>query len=42
VEEAIKELKEETGKEAIFLRLDLSDLKAIKAAAEEFYRCVCI
>ena len=41
-EAAIKELKEETGKEGIFLRLDLSDLKAIKAAAEEFYRCVCI
>jgi NAD(P)-dependent dehydrogenase (short-subunit alcohol dehydrogenase family) len=39
-EEAIEELKEDTGKEGIFLRLDLSDLKAIKAAAEEFYRCV--
>lgn len=35
-EEAIKELKEDTGKEAIFLKLDLSDLKAVKAAAEEF------
>ncbi|KIM45672.1 hypothetical protein M413DRAFT_24821 [Hebeloma cylindrosporum] len=35
-EEAIKELKEETGKEGIFLKLDLSDLKSIKAAAEEF------
>jgi NAD(P)-dependent dehydrogenase (short-subunit alcohol dehydrogenase family) len=39
-EEAIKELKEETGKEGIFLKLDLSDLKAVKAAAEEFQRCV--
>jgi len=39
-EEAIKELKEDTGKEAIFLKLDLSDLKAVKAAAEEFQRCV--
>ena len=39
-EEAIKELKEETGKEGIFLKLDLSDLKAVKAAAEEFHRCV--
>ena len=38
--EAIKELKEETGKEGIFLKLDLSDLKAVKAAAEEFHRCV--
>ncbi|KIM40868.1 hypothetical protein M413DRAFT_27993 [Hebeloma cylindrosporum] len=35
-EEAIKELKEETGKEGIFLKLDLSDLNAIKSAAEEF------
>ena len=40
VEEAIKDLKEETGKEGIFLKLDLSDLKAVKAAAEEFHRCV--
>ena len=39
-EEAIKELKEETGKEGIFLKLDLSDLKAVKAAAEEFHRSV--
>jgi len=39
-EEAIRELKEETGKEGIFLKLDLSDLKAVKAAAEEFHRCV--
>ncbi|KDQ62478.1 hypothetical protein JAAARDRAFT_30374 [Jaapia argillacea MUCL 33604] len=35
-EQAIKDLKEETGKEAIFLKLDLADLKAIKASVEEF------
>jgi retinol dehydrogenase 12 len=37
-EEAIKNLKELTGKEALFLKLDLGDLKAVKAAAEEFTR----
>jgi NAD(P)-dependent dehydrogenase (short-subunit alcohol dehydrogenase family) len=37
-EEAIKGLKEITGKEASFLKLDLADLKAVKAAAEEFLR----
>lgn len=35
-EEAIKDLHQATGKEAFFLQLDLSDLKAVKAAAEEF------
>jgi len=35
-EEAIASLKNLTGKEALFLKLDLADLKAIKAAAEEF------
>jgi retinol dehydrogenase 12 len=35
---AIKELKEQTGKEAIFLKLDLADLKSVKASAEEFIR----
>ena len=35
---AIKELKEQTGKEAVFLKLDLADLKSIKASAEEFIR----
>ncbi|KAF8961484.1 hypothetical protein BDZ97DRAFT_2029761 [Flammula alnicola] len=34
--QAIDDLKKETGKEAIFLKLDLADLKSIKAAAEEF------
>lgn len=33
---AIQELKEETDKEAIFLHLDLGDLKSIKSAAQEF------
>ena len=37
--ESIEKLKKETGKEAIFLKLDLADLKAIKASAEEFLRC---
>ncbi|KAJ2929742.1 hypothetical protein H1R20_g7319, partial [Candolleomyces eurysporus] len=35
-EKAIQDLKNETGKEAIFLKLDLASLKAIKVAAEEF------
>jgi retinol dehydrogenase 12 len=35
---AIKELKAQTGKEAIFLKLDLADLKSVKASAEEFIR----
>lgn len=35
-EEAIKDLKEETGKEAIFLELDLGSLAAVRKAADEF------
>ncbi|EIN12451.1 NAD(P)-binding protein [Punctularia strigosozonata HHB-11173 SS5] len=35
-EEAINELKQATGKEAIFLKLDLGDLHSVKQAAEEF------
>ncbi|KAF9241100.1 hypothetical protein BU15DRAFT_45208 [Melanogaster broomeanus] len=35
-ETAIQELKASTGNEAIFLKLDLGNLKAVKAAAEEF------
>ncbi|KAF4610211.1 hypothetical protein D9613_010552 [Agrocybe pediades] len=35
-EAAIKDLKEETGKEGIFLKLDLSDLRSVKTSAEEF------
>ncbi|EJF56822.1 NAD(P)-binding protein [Dichomitus squalens LYAD-421 SS1] len=35
-ERAIKSLKEATGKEAIFLQLDLASLSSVKKAAEEF------
>lgn len=34
----IEELKVETGKQGIFLKLDLGDLESVKAAAEEFLR----
>jgi retinol dehydrogenase 12 len=37
-EAAIKSLRNATGQEAIFLNLDLADLKSIKAAADEFKR----
>jgi retinol dehydrogenase-12 len=38
-QKAIEELKEETGKESVFfLKLDLTDLFAVKAAAEEFIK----
>jgi len=33
---AIEDLRQATGKEAIWLKLDLSSLKSVKAAAEEF------
>ena len=36
---AITELKNETGKEAIFLQLDLSDIPAVRKSAEEFLSC---
>jgi len=39
-EEAIEELKKETGKDAYFIKLDLADLKSVKAAAEDYTRCV--
>ncbi|KAG1726539.1 uncharacterized protein EDB91DRAFT_1229054 [Suillus paluster] len=35
-EDAIRELRENTGKEAILLQLNLANLKSIKAAGEEF------
>ncbi|KAK7466068.1 short-chain alcohol dehydrogenase [Stygiomarasmius scandens] len=35
---AIEELRRQTGKEAIFLELNLADLRSVKAAAEEFLR----
>ena len=34
----LKQLKKNTGKDGIFLKLNLSDLKVVKAAAEEFLR----
>ncbi|KAF5350745.1 hypothetical protein D9758_010401 [Tetrapyrgos nigripes] len=37
-EAAIEDIRQKTGKEAIWLKLDLSDLKSVKAAAEEFGR----
>ncbi|KAF9072376.1 NAD(P)-binding protein [Rhodocollybia butyracea] len=37
-EAAIKDLKKETGKEAIFLKLDLGDLTTIKASVEDFLK----
>jgi retinol dehydrogenase-12 len=37
---AIEDLKQTTGKEAIWLKLDLSSLKSVKAAAEEFLEYV--
>ncbi len=37
---AIEELRRETGNLAIFLRLDLADLRSVKAAATEFMRRV--
>lgn len=37
---AIKDLKEQTGKEALFLKLDLGDLRSVRAAAEQFKRYV--
>lgn len=33
---AIEDLKKDTGKEAHFLQLDLSSLKGVRKAAEEF------
>jgi retinol dehydrogenase-12 len=36
-QQAIEELKRETGKESVFfLKLDLADLVSVKTAAEEF------
>ena len=37
---AIAELKNETGKEAIFLQLDLADLPSVRQSAEQFLSCV--
>ena len=35
---AIEQLKTETGKEAIFLPMDLADLNSVRRAAQEFLR----
>lgn len=37
-EAAIEQLKTLTGVQALFLKLDLANLKSVKAAAEEFLR----
>ncbi|KAG1869443.1 hypothetical protein DFJ58DRAFT_837739 [Suillus subalutaceus] len=37
-EDAIRDLKESTGKEACFLQLNLANLRSIKASGEEFLR----
>ena len=37
---AIGDLKQATGKEAIWLKLDLASLESVKAAAEEFLESV--
>ena len=37
---AIAELKDETGKEPIFLQLDLADIPAVRKSAKEFLSCV--
>jgi NADP-dependent 3-hydroxy acid dehydrogenase YdfG len=38
--EALQWLKAETGKDAQFLKLDLANLKAVKASAEQYMRHV--
>ena len=37
---AMEDLKQATGKEAIWLKLDLASLESVKAAVEEFLGCV--
>ena len=39
-DEAIAELKNETGNEALFLELDLADLNSVQCAVEEFRRYI--
>lgn len=39
-EVAIAELRNETGREAVFLELDLSSLASVRKAASDFLRCV--
>ncbi|KAI0821738.1 NAD-P-binding protein [Trametes gibbosa] len=38
VSEAIQDLREQTGKEALFLQLDLADLQSIKGAVSEYLK----
>ena len=38
-EAAIAQLKDETGREAVFLELDLGSLASVRKAAAEFLRC---
>ncbi|VDC03817.1 unnamed protein product [Peniophora sp. CBMAI 1063] len=35
--QAIEELRDETGKEAVFLQLDLADLAAVRSSADKFF-----
>ena len=37
-QQVLEELKQETGKEALFLELDLSSLRSVRQAAEEFLK----
>ena len=39
-EDAIRALKDETGRTASFLQLDLNDLAAVRTSAQEFAKCV--
>lgn len=39
---AIQELEAETGKDAVFLELDLANLQSVKRAAAEFLRYVLV
>ena len=39
---ALEELEKETGKKAIFQKLDLGDLDATKRSAQEFLEYVCL
>jgi short-subunit dehydrogenase len=38
--DALKHLKEETGRDVALLPMDLSDLHSVRAAADLFMRCV--
>jgi retinol dehydrogenase-12 len=38
--DAIKRLKEETGRDVTLIPVDFADLHSVRAAAEQFLRCV--